>query len=79
MPDLLAMPAPGYEVHWTSVTKVPMAMHTGYTDHDLRNGLYAITGLSHEERPAHLRDIAPTILNMLGVKVPSDFDRRGLK
>lgn len=79
MPDLLAMPAPGYEVHWTSVTKTPMSMHTGYTDHDLRNGLYAVTGLSHEEKPAHVLDIAPTILNMLGIKAPSDFDRRGLK
>jgi len=79
MPDLLAMPAPGYEVHWTAVTKIPMEKHLNYADHDLRNGLYAISGLSPEEKPAHVLDIAPTILNMLDVKVPNDFDRRSLK
>ncbi len=78
MPDLLAMPAPGYEVHWTLITTSLMAMNT-YTDHSLRNGLYAVSGLSPEEKPAHVLDIAPTVLNMLGVKVPPDFDRRGLK
>lgn len=79
MPDLLAMPAPGYEVHPTITINSLMETHFYYADHDLKNGLYAITGLSPEERPAHVLDIAPTILDMLGVKVPNDFDRRGLK
>jgi len=79
MPDLIAMPAPGYEVHRTDIAPSLMESHKYYTDHDLKNGLYAISGLSPEEKPAHLLDIAPTILKMLGVKVPNDFDRRGLK
>ena len=79
MPDLLAIPAPGYEIHWTVIAPAFMQAHTNYTDHNLKDGLYAVSGLSPEEKPAHILDIAPTILNMLGVKVPSDFDRRGLK
>ena len=78
MPELLCFPAPGYEVHWTLTLNGLMERNMHYTDHSMTNGFYAIEGKDVADKPANLLDIAPTILDLLGVKVPKDFDNRPL-
>jgi len=79
MPDMLAIPADGFEIHWTSVTGGLMRTHDNYADHNHKDGFYATNTRSAEERTAHSLEMAPTILDVLGIKIPNDFDMKPLR
>jgi len=78
MPRLLAFPADGFEVHWSNVTKDLMRLNRNYSDHKLTDGYYAISSMDVEDKPANILEISATILDLLNVKVPKDFDKKPL-
>ena len=80
MPDLVCVPTLGFELHTPNISTITMRRNTPKITspegsyHYYNNGFYATDFRSTAKHSANIYELAPTILEALGIKIPADMD-----
>jgi len=80
MPDLVCVPTLGFELHTPNISSIPLRrnepkLHSPEGSyHYYNNGFYATDFRDTGRHNANIYELAPTILEALGIKIPADMD-----